>query len=345
MDDFETGIWYNLGYLRGDLTGTSYSHQVVKSLSSIRSQLWLDLALLLGLVLAGCLGQPRYEKVNLAVSGQEVAAVAVGQSRKLPLRVAVAAVISPKATLSTYAQLLDYLSVQLDRPVELIQRPTYAEINTLLRDGQADLAFVCGGAYVEGHRDFGMEVLVAPRVRGVTLYNSYIIVPRDSEAQSLADLRGKTFAFSDPLSNSGRLWPEYRLLQMNETPERFFHHTIFTYSHDNSIKAVAEKLVDGAAVDSLVYDFTIARSPEYSRLTRVIEKSPDFGVPPVVVHPALNLQLKEQLRTVLLNMDQDERGYQILRNLMIDRFVVVEESLYDSIREMAAQVRKRNAGP
>jgi len=310
----------------------------------MRLRLLSPLAVLFSLVLTGCLGQPRYEKVSLAVSGQDLAQVAAAQPGRLPLRVAVAAVISPKATLNTYARLLDYLGAKLDRPVELIQRPTYAEINTLLRAGQADLAFVCGGAYVEGQRDFGMELLVGPRVRGATFYNSYIIVPRDSEAQSLADLRGKTFAFSDPLSNSGRLWPEYRLWQMGESAESFFHHTIFTYSHDNSIKAVAEKLVDGAAVDSLVYDFTIARSPEYSRLTRVIEKSPDFGIPPVVVHPALNPQLKAQLRSVLLNMDQDEQGYEILKNLMIDRFVVVEESLYDSIREMANQLRKRNAG-
>jgi len=93
-----------------------------------------------------------------------------------------------------------------------------------------------------------------------------------------------------------------------------------------------------------VYDFMIARSPEYSRATRVIEKSPAFGIPPVVVHPALNPQLKEQLRTTLLDMDQDERGRQILKDLMIDRFVAVEESLYDSIREIAAQIRRRNAG-
>jgi phosphonate transport system substrate-binding protein len=89
----------------------------------------------------------------------------------------------------------------------LIQRGTYAEINELIRTGGADVAFVCGGAHVDGQHEFGMKLLVAPQMRGETMYFSYIIVPRDSNAQSLTNLRGKRFAFSDPLSNSGYLAP------------------------------------------------------------------------------------------------------------------------------------------
>ena len=78
---------------------------------------------------------------------------------------------------------------------------------------------------------------------------------------------------------------------MSETPDSFFRKYVFTYSHDNSIKSVAEKLVDGAAVDSLVYDYTVARSPLFSAKTRVIQKSGPYGIPPVVVHPGLNPEL------------------------------------------------------
>jgi len=261
------------------------------------------------------------------------------------LRVAIAAVISPRATLDAYKPLLDYLSRKLDRPVQLIQRNTYAEINELIRSGGADLAFVCGGAYVEGHRDFGMQLLVAPQVRGQTVYYSYIIVPRDSPAQSLADLRGQTFAFSDPLSNSGYLFPVYRLYQMGEAPATFFRSTLFTYSHDNSIKAVAEHLADGAAVDSLVYDYAVARNPKDSSRTRIIEKSGPYGIPPVVVHPDLDPAFKAQLQAVLLGMKDDAEGRQALQVLLIDRFVVIGESSYDSIRDIAAQIRGWNGKP
>ncbi|MBI3362995.1 MAG: phosphate/phosphite/phosphonate ABC transporter substrate-binding protein [Chloroflexi bacterium] len=296
------------------------------------------------LFLAAC-AAPAYPRVSLVETGAPSSASNPDGPLKLPLRVAIAAVISPQATLDAYGPLLDYLAARLDRPVQLMQRGTYAEINELIRSGRADLAFVCGGAYVEGQREFGMELLVAPEVRGETAYFSYLIVPRDSPARSLADLRGRSFAFSDPLSNSGHLAPQWLLHQMGETPDAFFSSTFFTYSHDNSIRAVADHLADGAAVDSLVYDYTIARDPTFSRRTRVIGKSGPFGIPPVVVHPDLDPALKEQLRAVLLGMADDPTGHAALDRLMIDRFVTVDESAYDSIREMAAIIRNWHETP
>jgi len=61
----------------------------------------------------------------------------------VPLRVAVAAVISPEGTVDSYRPLLNYLGTKLGRPIELVQRRTYAEVNDLIRDGKVDLAFVC----------------------------------------------------------------------------------------------------------------------------------------------------------------------------------------------------------
>lgn len=86
-----------------------------------------------------------------------------------PLRVAVAAVISPKGTVESYAPFLDYLSSRLARPVELVQRRTYLEINDLIAKGEVDIAFVCTSAYVAGRDQFGMELLAAPEVNGETV--------------------------------------------------------------------------------------------------------------------------------------------------------------------------------
>ena len=296
------------------------------------------------LALAAC-GPQELPYVHLDQEGQPLPTLQPGQPGRLPLRVAIAAVLSPGATFETYQPLLDYFSSRLNRPLELLQRGTYAEINELIRTGGADLAFVCGGAFVEGEREFGMEALVVPQVSGRTDYYSYIIVARNSPYQSLEDLRGHSFAFTDPLSNSGHLSPLWLLNQMDETPETFFGKTIFTYSHDNSIRAVAERLVDGAAVDSLVYDYTIARQPTYSARTRVIQKSGPFGIPPVVVHPQIDPALRAELQQVFLSMDKDDEGRAILKQLMIDRFVAGEPALYDSIREMASVLRNWYVNP
>jgi phosphonate transport system substrate-binding protein len=234
--------------------------------------------------------------------------------------------------------MLDYLNDKLHRPVELVQRRTYAEINDLVESGEVDLAFVCTSAYVAGARKFGMELLVAPQVRGENVYYSLLIVPADSPVQSMSELHGSVFAFTDPMSNSGRNYPTYLVQELGETPDRFFSRTFFTYSHDDAIRAVASQVADGAAVDSLVYAYAINREPELVQLTRVIHRSPAFGIPPVVVGPHVRPQLRAELRAILLQMSDDPVGQAALAVAGIDGFVLIADEAYDSVRELEAQV-------
>lgn len=291
-------------------------------------------------LLAGCSTAPDAPYVRLQTTNRADVAGKERSSRKLPLRVAVAAVLSPEATFDIYGPLLDYLSVRLDRPVELLQRATYAEINELVRTGQADVAFICGGAFVEGEREGYLELLAAPIVNGAMLYQSFLIVPVASPAQELKDLRGRRFAFTDPLSNSGRLYVEHLLATRGESPESFFGATIFTYSHDNSIQAVADGVVDGAAVDSLVYMALQERNQALTERVRVIQRSPAFGIPPVVVHPELDPQLKALLQSALLDLAADRNAAQILGMLGVDGFAATDPTHYDEIRQMAARIRR-----
>ena len=260
------------------------------------------------------------------------------------IRMAVAPVFSPLPTFTLYQQLADYLGDKLSRPVELVQGKTYAEINDLVKSNDVALALVCTNPYLQGQQDFGMELLVAPLVQGEPYYYSLLIVRRDLDASSLGDLRGMTFAFTDPLSNTGRLAPLYQLAQLEETPESFFSRSIFTYSHDNSIRAVADGIVDAAAVDSLVYDYLPVTEPDLMAKIKVIEKWGPFGINPFVVNPGLDPALKTQLRDVFLNMDKESGGRELLAEFMIDRFIVPDDSIYDSVREMRNYLQERGLG-
>ena len=80
----------------------------------------------------------------------------------------------------------------------VVSRGSYEEFNRLLQDGKLDIAFVCGGPYVDGKDEFGLEMLVMPEtLSGETVYYSYLIVPAQSQARSLEDLRGKRFVDFD----------------------------------------------------------------------------------------------------------------------------------------------------
>jgi len=269
---------------------------------------------------------------------QEIAGDAYSGPSSNSLRVAIAGVLSPSESLETYQELLGYMGKNLGKQVTLILKPTYAEINDLIRGQRVDLAFVCSLSYVIGHNEFGMELLVAPQIRGETVYYSYLIVPKESNATSLSDLRGGTFAFTDPISNSGYLAPTYQLSLLGESPVSFFSRYIFTYSHDNSIIAIADKLVDGATVDSLVYDRMVVNDPELASETKIIARWGPYGIPPVVIDPMLDPELKQQLLDFFLRIHTLDEGRMILDDLGIDKFVVVSDDIYDSVREMQTKL-------
>jgi len=250
------------------------------------------------------------------------------------LRVAVAAIISPKETFVYYRQLLDYIGAKLGRDVAFVQRKTYGEINELLARGQIDLAFICSGPYALGKEKYGLELLATPQVQNSHFYQSYLIVNKNSEFQLLEDLRGGVFAFTDPDSNSGKLVPTVWLARMGEEPETFFRKTIYTYSHDNAILAVAKGLVDGAAVDGLIWEYYHQKNPTFTSKTRVIRKSEPYGIPPIVASKSLTTQMKKRIRRELFSMHQDLEGQKILNELLIDRFISPHDEWYDSIRKM-----------
>jgi len=260
------------------------------------------------------------------------------------LNLGIGSMITPKEGYIFYKQLGDYLAKQLQRPVVIADRGTYEAFNNMLQEGQLDISFVCGGPYIEGHERFGLQLLVKPEtLDGETVYYSLILVPADSTAATLEDLRGKAFAFADPKSNSGYIVPSAMLSRIGETPQTFFGEFTFTYAHDRSVRAVAEKVVDAAAVDSLIFDYLIHVEPQLANRVRVLLRSDAYGIPPVVARPGLAPELYQQLRTVLLNMDQDPQGAKILNGMLLRRFVPAKDSDYDSIRRDRALIQKPHA--
>ncbi|MBI3987707.1 MAG: phosphate/phosphite/phosphonate ABC transporter substrate-binding protein [Lentisphaerae bacterium] len=258
------------------------------------------------------------------------------------LRVALGAVLTPSEGFAYYQQLLAYVGTRLGRRIVCVEKTNYAEVNALLKAGEVDCAFVCSRPYVEGKDDFGLELLVAPQMYGKAEYYSYIIVPADSPAAGLADLKGKIFAFSDPLSNTGKLAPSYALGLRGETPDTFFAKHLYTHAHDKTIMLVAERVVDGGAVDSLVWEYGKRKQSRYVSRTRIIERLGPYGIPPVVVRKDLDPATKTSLREIFLAAHADKRGAEALAGMAIDRFVEIDDRAYDSIRLMKASLARQS---
>jgi len=255
-----------------------------------------------------------------------------------PFAFAVSAMTSPATTFKHFTEFRDYLAAKLGQPVLLKQRRTYAEINQLLKDDEVSMAFTCTGGFLDGRRAFGLEVLVTPIVKGATTYQSYVIVPKNHSAKTMADLRGSVFAFTDPLSLTGRIYPTATINTMGFKTKDFFKKTFYTASHDKSITAVARGIADAAAVDSLIFDSNMKIAGSDAHQVKVIHTSPLFGMPPIVVSPDLRKEKKRLLLKVLLNMAEDAEGEKILDALEMDGFALPDPSMYRSALVLINQI-------
>lgn len=226
-----------------------------------------------------------------------------------------------------------YLEQRLGRKVEFVQRGRYRETVELLREGHLEAAWICGFPYVRFRSE--LRLLAVPLFEGKPLYRSYLIVPAsDATTRSILDLRGKVFAFSDPDSNSGFLYPSYVLRTSQEHPDTFFKRAFFTWAHRKVVDAVSLKLADGGSVDGYVWETLRLAPGGVTAGTRVVAKSPEFGHPPIVVRANLAPELAQDLRDAFTGMTRDAEGRALLAILNLDGFTPGSEQLFDSIAEM-----------
>lgn len=253
------------------------------------------------------------------------------------LRLAVATMFSPTHTFVHYVSLADLLGQAVGLDSALVVRPTYEGLRESMTPAEVDVALVCTGPYAIMALNDQVELLAQPELRPDLTYHSALIVPQDSPATSLADLRGGSIAYSDPESHTGCFVLRHELDKRGYKPNSYYSKVLYTGSHDRSIDAVAGGFVDGAPVHSLILDGMIRHQPELAGKLRVVWRSDSFGPPPVVVPKGLDPELKERLQQAFLVLHETAQGREILDELGIVRFVLPPPEAYDSVIRLYQQ--------
>ena len=234
----------------------------------------------------------------------------------------------------------DYLSQRLGVPVVFAARDSYQAILDLLFAGQLDAAWICGYPYVRQQAQ--LRLLAVPLYQGLPTYQSYLIRPRAATARDVlvrgwADLRGKVFAYSDPLSNSGWLVAQGQFAAVG-IAARDLNRGFFAHGHRNVAEAVAARLAHAGSIDGYVWETMRAQGMSAVAQTEVVWKSVPHGFPPLVAPLAAVHPKTDELQRILLAMVHDEAGRLLLRALNLDGFIAGTPTLFDSIRAMARWV-------
>ncbi|MGH3651273.1 MAG: phosphate/phosphite/phosphonate ABC transporter substrate-binding protein [Acidimicrobiia bacterium] len=208
------------------------------------------------------------------------------------------------------------------------------------RNDVNDVCFVCSLPYVHFEREgvapavpVAAPVLQGDRYAGTPIYFSDVIVHRDSEIQCFEDLRGRSWAYNEPLSQSGYGITRYHLVSMGETGG-FFGEVIEAGFHETAIRMVRDGEVDASAIDSQVLGIEMRDHPEIADTLRVIDALGPSTIQPVAVSKRWEPAFREAIRDVLTDLHRRPGFPEILDHGMIERFVQVGPESYDDIRRM-----------
>ncbi|WP_339171292.1 phosphate/phosphite/phosphonate ABC transporter substrate-binding protein [Solibacillus sp. FSL R5-0691] len=288
--------------------------------------------IVLMILLLGCKSNP--STYQIVFSEYEETSTIIKEDKKDPIRLAISSVLSPTDTIVYYRKIVNYIGEKLNRPTILIQRRSYNEVSNLMMNGGADIALLPTGAYITYGANGGFEGIATQERFGSPYYYGYIIAKSESSFSSIDDLEGKDIAFYDPSSYSGYLFIEEELEDLGKDIESFFGRHIYTYSHEGSINAVLNNIVDAAAVNSLVFKTMKNENPKQFETLKIIGESMPLGTGPVVISSNLAEEDKEIIKESFLTMHEQESMKQVIQGLYIDRFIPFDSEYYEVLYEL-----------
>jgi phosphonate transport system substrate-binding protein len=238
-----------------------------------------------------------------------------------------------QAMIESSKQVLDDLQAKIGMPVVPFVATDYNGIIEALRSGKLDVAYLGPFSYVLATSVADVEAfsVAVTKKTGQSAYKSVILARKDSGIHTLADLKGHTFAFVDPSSASGHLFPKAGLEQAGFAPDTLFKRVIFSGSHDASILAVENKKVDAAAVADRIFASAVAKGVVKQDDFEIVWSSKPIPESPMVWRKALDPELKKKVADALASIKDVPWGDQGVLN----GFQPTTDASYDVVRDTA----------
>ena len=229
-----------------------------------------------------------------------------------------------------------YLEKRLGLPVELMVGANYAATGEALRFGRLDIAYLGPVTYILQSRRARLEPFARPSHEKVgPTFQAVIIVPKDSPARSLADLKGKDIALGDPASTSGTWVPRYQLLAAGLTAGK--HYTLRVLgAHDAVALAVANKKVAAGGLSMPIYQRLLKEGKLDGQAVRVLAESPAIPEYLWTFREGLDPAFKEEVRQAFIHISDPEA----LKVFRAEAFIPAVDADVDRVRGWVEAIRQ-----
>ncbi|WP_390349961.1 phosphonate ABC transporter substrate-binding protein [Variovorax boronicumulans] len=238
-----------------------------------------------------------------------------------------------RAMIANSQAMMDMLSKALGFAVKPFVAADYNGVIEALRSKRLDVAYLGPFSYVLGTTVADIEAFAVAETKkaGRSYYHSQIVTHQDTGIKTVADLKGKTFAFVDPSSTSGHLFPKAGLIKAGFNPDKDFGRVIFSGSHDSSAIAVQNKKVDAAAIADRILDAAVSKGLVKREDLVEVWKSDPIPESPTVWRKDLPADLKTRVQAAFLQVKDIPWSDQGLLN----GFHPTNDAAYNIIRDTA----------
>ena len=274
-------------------------------------------------------------KTLIALAGL-VAAGTGALAQPVVLRVSAIPDEAPTELQRKFKPLGDYLRKETGAEVQFTPVTDYAAVVEGLANNKIDLAWLGGFTFVQAKlRTQGGVVPIVQRAEDEK-FTSKFIVPATSPVRSLAELKGKTFAFGAPSSTSGHLMPRFFLQREGIDADKDFKTVAFSGAHDATVAFVASGRADAGVLNASVWDKLVETANPNAAKVRVLATTPTYYDYNWTVRPGLDAALTRQLTDAFLKLDPANPEHkEILALQRASKFIPTKASNYDGIEAAA----------
>jgi phosphonate transport system substrate-binding protein len=239
-----------------------------------------------------------------------------------------------------YKFITDYLSKRMGMIVIIEIMANYGEISDAFIEGRADAGFFGSFSYVMTQAKAGIEPIARPVwLDGNSTYRGYIFARKDSNIETVSDMKGKKLVLVDKATTAGYI---FQLFYLNyygiPDLDSYFSRVSFARSHDAAAWAVYTGEADIGGAKDQIFKSMKEKYPDFKKEMVVLAESPEVPSNGLAVRKDLNPAVKLRLRSLLLNMHENTEGQEALKNFGALKFIETKNDDYEVLYNMVKRL-------
>jgi phosphonate transport system substrate-binding protein len=236
-----------------------------------------------------------------------------------------------------YRPLGDYIEAKTGLKIKFTILSRYGNIIKSFHSKKLDGAFWGSFTGAMAIRRLGIQPIARPvNPDGSSTYHGYILVRKNSNIRSVADMKNRTIAFVEKATTAGYIFP-LAFLRRNGVKiiDGYFKEYYFTGSHDAAINALLSGDADIACAKNTVYEIMAEKDPRLQKDLLILARSPDVPSNGLGLRRDMQFSIKSDIKKTILEMHKDPDGRKVLKEFGVLRFIETTREDYQPVFEIA----------